>query len=113
MTDKLQFVVSLIRSLPQVNGGPRQWCPLSPDRRLVSDKLKFIGHSIYFFLPLFRNRASNALGKRSAMWNVSLSPLRLAKTIAAPRANSQMICLHVPHGGVKVSVSATTASSVK
>jgi len=26
--------------------------------------------------------------------------LRFANTIFAPRANSQMICRHVPHGGV-------------
>ncbi len=47
------------------------------------------------------------------METIWLSPRRFPRTMVAFFANSQMICRQVPHGGVKVPVSATIASSVK
>ncbi len=60
-----------------------------------------------------RNEASKALGKSVPSRRYSVLPLRLASAISTSPQNSQRIWRQAPHGGVRVSVSATTAMRVK
>src|SRR5438445_286938 len=57
--------------------------------------------------------ASNAAGSSSRIVNFNTFPDRFARITSASGANSQRICRHAPHGGVGLSVSATTATRLK
>src|ERR1700719_91307 len=65
------------------------------------------------WLYAYRNDESKARGKRLAIVSCSTLPLRFAMITGTSPQNSQMICRQAPHGGVSVSVSATTAMASK
>src|SRR5258708_7501492 len=59
----------------------------------------------------YKNDWSKGIGKSADMRWHSILPFRFARTTSASPQNSHRIWRHDPHGGVGVSVSATTATA--